>query len=100
MTEGVTRKGGPSVTPPHYSLPHHHRSRNMNVIARTERAAQAWQDRLLDDYLTEGTECPECGQNTIESDGGADRRGRWWKDVCENDECDYINEDCDIYDDY
>jgi hypothetical protein len=71
----------------------------MNSIDRVERAAQAWEDRLLNDYLTDLPECPECGQESLEVTGGKDRRG-WWSDSeCLNDECDYTSSDFDIYDD-
>lgn len=71
----------------------------MNSIDRTERNYEAHADRLLDEYLTDLPECPECGEESLEVTGGRDRRG-WWSDSeCTNDECDYSSSDFDIYDD-
>lgn len=74
----------------------------MDIIARAERAGQAYEDRLLNEYLSEGEydTCPECEEETLEVTGKRERRGWWSKSECHNEECGYISEDCDVYDDY
>jgi hypothetical protein len=49
--------------------------------------------------MSEYGECPECGDESLEVESGGSRKGRWFTAECQNDECDYANDDVDIYED-
>lgn len=72
----------------------------MNLADKVAQAYDNYTDRLHDEYYRDYPECPECGEESLEVTGGRERRGWWSKSVCLNDDCDYSDEDCDVYDDY
>ncbi len=65
---------------------------------RIARAYEAYVDRLHDDYYGDYSDCPECGESTLEVTGGRERRGWWVKHECHNEECCYTFDDAEPYD--
>ena len=66
------------------------------------RAYDAYVDRLHDEYYREYGECPQCGGDSLDGEGGRSRKGWWSRVWCVSDDCDYETDDCEVYepDDY